>query len=367
VNIQSLAVKSSSHSYNVLIGIDITSNLSALLEEYAGIKPPRKLALLSDENVIDAIAQPISTSLSSAGFKVKSYSLESGESTKSISKVYPVYQWLIENSFDRKDAILAIGGGVTGDAVGYIAASYLRGVPLIQIPTTLLAMVDSSIGGKVAINHELGKNLIGQFYPPRLVVVDIANLRSLPEREFACGLAECVKHGLISGYTLFEWMEENQEKIMSREENVLVELIRKNLEVKAGIVQRDEMESGERAFLNLGHTFAHALEKELSYSNTLLHGEAVSLGLLAAVKLSEIRGKETKNLRTRLSSLLQNFNLPISMKLPSIEKLMLHMGRDKKVESNAINFVLLEEPSKLFLDKTVREDEVVKAWESIGI
>lgn len=367
MNIQSLAVKSSSHSYYVLIGVDITPQLAGFLEEHTGIKPPRKLALLSDENVNDSIAHPISTCLSSARFTVRSYTLESGESTKSISKVYPIYQWLIENSFDRKDPILAIGGGVTGDAVGYIAASYLRGVPLIQIPTTLLAMVDSSIGGKVAINHELGKNLIGQFYPPNLVLVDIANLRTLPDREFACGLAECVKHGLISGYPLFEWMEENQEKIMSRDENTLVELVRKNLEVKAAIVQRDEMESGERAFLNLGHTFAHALEKELSYSNTLLHGEAVSLGLLAAVKLSEIRGKETKALRTRLESLLQSFNLPISIKLPSIEKLMLHMGRDKKVESNAINFVLLEEPSKLFLDKTVKEEEVVQAWESISI
>jgi 3-dehydroquinate synthase len=243
-------------------------------------------------------------------------------------------------SAGRDTLLVALGGGVVGDLTGYVAASFQRGISFIQIPTTLLAQVDSSVGGKTAVNHPLGKNMIGAFYQPKAVIIDTTTLNTLPPREFSAGMAEVIKYGIIYDLAFFEWLEENQEALKSKDQQALVYAIRRSCEIKAEIVAQDEKESGIRALLNLGHTFGHAIEAEQGYGNWL-HGEAVAAGMILAAKASEAKGwLETSETR-RIVDLVESFELPVNK--PDgmgYSPFMQHMRRDKKVDAGQIRFVL---------------------------
>jgi 3-dehydroquinate synthase len=360
-NKTTLAVQSFARTYHIHIAPTLLEETGVLLGQSFELSAGKKMVVLYDSNCNEYL-DTIKESLKEMDVEVISYSLPAGEGTKSFSTIYPVYSWLIENAVDRNTPVLALGGGVTGDAAGFVASTYLRGVPFVQIPTTLLAMVDSSIGGKVGINHELGKNLIGSFYPPHLVLIDIETLRTLPEREFCCGLAECVKHALLSGDSLFSWMEEHAALILDRDENTLLELLKRNIEIKKSIVEKDEKESGVRAYLNLGHTFGHALEKEYGYSSKLLHGEAVSLGLIAASKLSADKNTLTKDHLSRLENLLTTLKLPVRTEITSQETLIQNMLRDKKMKNNLLHFVLLNGFGGPYVSSDITTDEIRTAW-----
>jgi 3-dehydroquinate synthase len=263
-----------------------------------------------------------------------------GESFKNWETLNTIFDALLTNRCERKTALIALGGGVVGDVAGFAAAVYLRGVPFIQVPTTLLAQVDSSVGGKTGINHPLGKNMIGAFHQPRLVLADIATLETLPPRELAAGLAEVIKYGLILDGAFFEWLEENMARLVAREPAALAYAVRRSCELKAQVVARDERESGPRALLNLGHTFGHAIEAGLSFG-TWLHGEAVAAGTVQAARLSLRLGSLAEADVQRVVALLQRANLPTAAPDLGVERYLELMGLDKKVEGGRLRLVLL--------------------------
>ncbi len=357
-NSTEISINSSQRTYSILVGENNLSDLpSVLIKDFAA----KKVFIVSDEYVLSIYKDKLKKIFDPfKSLKSNFFSLPQGEKTKSNEKVQVLYSWLIENKCDRHSIIVAFGGGVIGDAVGFVASTFLRGIRLVQVPTTLLSMVDSSVGGKVGINHEQGKNLIGAFYPPHLVIQDISLLSTLKKREFSAGLAECVKHSLISSKSDFEWTFDNRNEIFNSSQSHLSNYIRKNILIKANVVEKDEKEIGIRAFLNFGHTFGHAIEKEYGYSNKVLHGEGVSLGMIAALKISEYCFNLDPNVLNRTRTLLNFFSLPTKMKLPPLEKLLESMSRDKKNRSDHINFVLLSEIGSPILkdgiDQTIIED-----------
>ncbi len=352
-------VQTSSGTYPVIVANQSLDKLGSLLKD---IQLGPKVSIIQDENVEKLYSPRIEKSL--GDYSPNLMTLPSGETSKSFSVLYPYFQELIEAKLDRHSTLIALGGGVTGDAVGFLASTYLRGIDFIQIPTTLLSMVDSSIGGKVGINHELGKNLIGAFHPPKLVVIDPSLLTSLPEREYLSGLGECIKHALISGHTLFEESIALKEKLKQKDLEILPEFIYNNLQVKKNIVEADEKEAGVRAFLNLGHTFAHALENYFNYG-TLLHGEAVCLGLICALRMSEEVFNLDSSVRVGLIEFLKFMRLPTKVEGIETTQLIKLMTRDKKTICGKTNFVLLKNIGEPVLFSDVSEGMLDRAWEEI--
>ena len=357
-----LLVNSSLRSYNIHLGQDILKHSPEFLSTVSSSKD---VYIITDSNVSKLYLENISKILSDSSYNVNSYILPSGEKTKSLNHIQDIYTWLIEKLCNRNSIIIALGGGVIGDAVGFAASTFMRGVTFVQVPTTLLAMVDSSIGGKVGINHTLGKNLIGSFYPPHLVIQDVSLLASLSARELSAGLAECVKHSLINSRDLFDWTYDNRKKLISMEPEDLIELIYKNLLVKAEIVEKDEHEKSIRAFLNFGHTFAHAIEKEYGYTSELLHGEAVAIGTMAALFLSEKVFNIDKVIIKKTEEILKCFNLRTKIKLNSFENILDTLKRDKKNNSKNINFVLLSEIGAPTLKNDLELDLIKDAYSFI--
>ena len=264
-----------------------------------------------------------------------------GEQTKSWQTLNRVFDALLEGRCGRDTLIVALGGGVIGDLAGFAAAVYQRGVPFIQVPTTLLAQVDSSVGGKTAINHALGKNMIGAFHQPRAVISDVATLDTLPERELRSGLAEVIKHGVALDAAFVEWLESNVEKILEKDRAALAYAVRRSCELKARIVAEDERESGARALLNFGHTFGHAIEAGTGYG-TWLHGEAVAAGMVMAAELSALMGHLKKTEVARLRTLLKRAGLPVAGPALAPERLMELMALDKKAAKGRTRFIVLE-------------------------
>jgi 3-dehydroquinate synthase len=282
----------------------------------------------------------LTAALRGAGVGVVPVTVPDGESFKNWETLNTILDALLTNRCERKTALIALGGGVIGDLAGFAAAVYLRGVPFIQVPTTLLAQVDSSVGGKTGINHPLGKNMIGAFYQPRLVLADISTLDTLPPRELAAGLAEVIKYGLILDRAFFDWLETNMARLVGREPAALTYAVRRSCELKAQVVAQDERESGLRAVLNLGHTFGHAIEAGLSFG-TWLHGEAVAAGTVQAARLSQRLGWLSEAEVQRVVSLLQRANLPTAAPDLGVERYLELMGLDKKVEGGKLRLVLL--------------------------
>jgi 3-dehydroquinate synthase len=300
----------------------------------------KQVAIVTNTTVAPLYLDSLRSALEAHGVKVVPIVLPDGEAYKNGETLNQIYDALLTHRCERKTTLIALGGGVIGDLTGYAAATYLRGVPFIQVPTTLLAQVDSSVGGKTGINHPLGKNMIGAFYQPRLVLADTTTLNTLPDRELSAGLAEVIKYGLIGDLPFFEWLEQNIDKLRARDPVALAYAIRRSCEDKAKVVAADEKEGGIRALLNLGHTFGHAIESGMGYGNWL-HGEAVAAGTVLAADLSRRLGwlSEADVVRTR--KLFELAGLPIVAPNLGAEKYLDMMGLDKKVEGGKIRFVLL--------------------------
>ena len=350
------------HSYELIIEPGLLSRMGPLVKAVA---PNPRAAILADENVFKDFGKPVQASLESAGYNVVAHAFPSGEDNKTLANAALLYEVLIANKFERKSPVLAIGGGVAGDTVGFVAGTYQRGVPFVQIPTTLLAMVDSSVGGKTGVNLPGGKNMVGVFHQPNLVIIDTDTLATLPVRELRCGLAECVKHGVIRDETLFQWIGANLDKIFQLDPAALVELVRRNVQIKANVVMADEKETGERAHLNYGHTFGHAIEATAGYG-TYHHGEAISLGMVAATRLAAELKFCDASLVTRLVDLLDAIGLPTSAtNLAPTPALLDKMRVDKKVSGGKIRLVLPRKMGDIFITADVSDAAIADAWETL--
>ena len=334
---QLLRVALGERSYPIHVGSGVLSDAGALL---APLLASKRALVVTNPVVAAHWLAPLRQSLADAGIDVQPLLIPDGEEHKTIDTLSGVLTRFLEHGAERTTSVIALGGGVVGDIAGFAAAVYQRGVPLVQIPTTLLAQVDSSVGGKTGVNHALGKNMIGAFYQPRAVLIDTDCLRTLPEREFSAGLAEVIKYGAIRDVAFFEWLEDEMPKLCARDGDALRHAIVQSCRIKAQIVAADERESGERALLNFGHTFAHAIETGIGYGEWL-HGEAVAAGMVTAAKLSARIGWIEDDVVARLVALLENAGLPVEAPRMEIDRWMALLGRDKKVERGKLRLVLL--------------------------
>lgn len=330
-----VAVDLKSGSYAIYIGQSLENGLACAL---AGKKFSHRALVISDENVAPLFGARVLAALDGAGFEASVFAVAPGEGSKSLETAQSLYTAAIERGLDRRSPILALGGGVVGDLAGFVAATYLRGVPLLQLPTTLLAQVDSSVGGKVAVNHPLGKNLIGAFYQPQAVVMDLTALRSLPPRELSAGLAEIVKYGVIYDAAFFNALAEDAERILSFDADALARVVARSCEIKAAVVREDERETGLRMILNFGHTIAHAIELDSHYRYN--HGEAVAIGMHGALLLSCWKGWLPVEMVEQLKALLTALRLPLYAEGCDAARMFELLFHDKKVVDGAIQWVL---------------------------
>ena len=332
-------------SYAIKVGSGLLPRLGA---ECAQLKLGQRCAVVTDSNVGRHFARAALKSLSASGFEPVLITVPAGEKSKRLAVVEKCYDQLAAHRLERKSFIVALGGGVVGDLAGFVAATYLRGIPFVQVPTTLLAQVDSSVGGKTGVNLHAGKNLVGAFYQPRLVLCDLDTLKTLPKREFVSGLAEVIKYGIIYDAILFAQLERNLPKLLQRDAATLAAVIARCCEIKADVVGQDETESGLRAILNFGHTIGHAIENSSGYGK-FLHGEAISIGQVAAARLSQTLLGFSSGEVGRIEKLFANAGLPVKIKLNSTkrEKLFTAVKLDKKVSDGEIKFVLAKKLGKV--------------------
>jgi len=353
-------------SYDIHVGPGLLARAGTLIRPL--LKMPA-LFVVADENVADLHWPALAASLDEAGIRHHLYRVPSGEGSKSFARLEDLLSAILDTRPERSTALLAFGGGVVGDLTGFAASILLRGVPFIQIPTTLLSQVDSSVGGKTGINMAQGKNLVGSFHQPRLVLADIDLLSTLPRRELASGYAEVVKYGLIDDPDFFAWLEKHGPALLDGDAEARAYAVRHSCQAKARTVAGDERESGIRALLNLGHTFGHALEAETGFSTKILHGEAVALGSLMAFDLSARLGLSPAPALDRLRAHLDAVGMPT--RLPAIEggwqveRLMAHFAHDKKVDQGRLTFILARGIGQSFISRDVPEDslrEVLRDW-----
>lgn len=362
MQIETLNVNLPGREYDILIGPGLLAEAGARIKPFL-TRP--KVAIITDETVADLHLSSLQSGLQSAGIASVSLSLPAGEKTKGWIGLETAVEWLIEQRVERDDIVIAFGGGVIGDLAGFAAAILRRGVNFVQIPTSLLAQVDSSVGGKTGINSPLGKNLIGAFHQPKLVLADTDVLNTLSRREFTSGYGEVVKYGLLGDAQFFDWLEENGPDMAAGDMEKRIKAVRRSCEMKADIVERDEKERGDRALLNLGHTFGHALESATGYSDRLLHGEGVAIGCALAFELSQRLGlcsqEAPSRVRQHLSSMGMKKDLSdISGELPDADGLIALMGQDKKVTDGKIAFILARGIGDAFVEKSV-DMEIVKS------
>ncbi len=333
---KTLELELGERSYPIHIGAGLLTRAELIVPHLIG----ERFAIISNETVAPLYLQVCETTL--AEYQPVVIVLPDGEQYKTLDVLDKVFTTLLTERCDRRTTLLALGGGVIGDMTGFAAACYLRGVPFIQLPTTLLAQVDSSVGGKTGVNHRLGKNMIGAFYQPRCVVIDTDTLDTLPDRELSAGLAEVIKYGLLHDASFFEWLESNVDKLLERDKEALSSAILRSCEIKAAIVAADEREAGIRALLNLGHTFGHAIEAAMGYG-TWLHGEAVAAGIMIAADLSHRFGWLQAEELARIETVLARAGLPVRAPAAMTpERFMAFMSLDKKVQSGRLRLVLLE-------------------------
>ena len=331
-----LNVELADKSYPIYIGSNLLSSKSLLSDHIQG----KQVMVVTNTTIAPLYLEKLKDALSD--FNVESVVLPDGEEFKTLETLNKVFDALLKAKFDRSSTLVALGGGVVGDITGYAAASYQRGVNFIQVPTSLLSQVDSSVGGKTGVNHELGKNMIGAFYQPKAVIIDVDTLDTLSDQEYSAGMAEVIKYGLLGNADFFSMLETNIESIMARNKDLIIEIIFNSCKDKASIVALDEFERGKRALLNLGHTFGHGIENAFGYGN-YLHGEAVSIGMVMAAKLSMDEGHLSNEDAIRVESILSKADLPISIKKSiGSETLIEAMSLDKKSIDGKIRLVLLK-------------------------
>ncbi len=354
MNIETVAVDLGSRSYHVRIGRGLLDRAG---HEVVALAGKRRVAILTDETVAARHLPRLQDALRAQGIEASALALPAGEATKCWARLGEAVEWLIAQRIERKDLVIALGGGVIGDLAGFASAILRRGVRFVQIPTTLLAQVDSSVGGKTGINSPLGKNLIGAFHQPALVLADIDVLTTLSPRDFRAGYGEVAKYGLLGDEAFFDWLE-TAGPTLAADPVALQRAVRHSVAMKAGIVQRDETEQGERALLNLGHTFGHALESATGYSDRLLHGEGVAIGCTLAFDLSARMGLCSQEAPSRVAAHFAAMGLPsrigqIARELPDDEALIALMGQDKKVQDGKLRFVLAHGIGRAFVTDAV--------------
>ena len=334
--------------YPIYIGESLYADAARIVAHL----PQKKAAIITNETIAPLYLAPLQAALEAAGVAVTPVILPDGEAYKTWETLNLIFDALLGARAERKTTLIALGGGVIGDMTGFAAACYQRGAPFIQIPTTLLAQVDSSVGGKTAINHPLGKNMIGAFYQPRAVLADMAVLDTLPERELSAGLAEVIKYALLGDVQFLAWLEQHIEALRARDRATLAEAVRHCCQMKADIVGKDEKETGVRALLNLGHTFGHAIEAGMGYG-AWLHGEAVAAGMVLAAETSRLLGWISEADVARVTALIERAGLPILSPDLGVDAWISHMGHDKKVEEGQLRFVLLRQLGQAVIEKGV--------------
>ena len=324
----------------------------------------KRVVIVTNTTVGPLYSARLRDTLAAAGVESFEIVLPDGETHKNWQTLNQIFDQLIEKRCERKTTLIALGGGVVGDMTGFAAATYQRGAPYIQIPTTLLAQVDSAVGGKTAINHPQGKNMIGAFYQPKLVLADTDLLSTLPKREFSAGMAEVIKYGLIRDLPFFEWLEANIERIMAREQDAIIHAIYESCRNKAEVVAQDEMENGIRAILNLGHTFGHAIETASGYG-TWLHGEAVAMGIMLAADLSRRDGRFPKASIARIRAILHRAELPTTSPDMSFETYWELMMHDKKISDGKVSFILMDRIGNAHIKNDVLRQTVLSTLSSV--
>lgn len=355
---ESVFIDLEERSYNIVVG----EGVIRIAATFQGLPTANAALIVSNSTVAPLYASALRSALHSRYPMIHEVLLPDGEEYKNWETLQLIFDALLSNACDRKTVLFALGGGVIGDMTGFAAASYMRGVPFVQVPTTLLAQVDSSVGGKTAINHPQGKNMIGAFYQPRLVVCDLATLDSLPLRELSAGLAEVIKYGPIADTNFMDWLESSMEALLARERSALAHAVRRSCEIKAWVVSQDEKETGLRAILNFGHTFGHAIEAGMGYG-VWLHGEGVAAGMVMAAELSRRLGLVDAAFVERLTALIARAGLPTKGPVLDVTdnagRYLELMRIDKKSEGGEIRFVLIDGPGKAVVraapDALVRE------------
>jgi 3-dehydroquinate synthase len=362
---QTVHVPLAGREYDVRIGEGLLARAG---QEITGLLKRPRVAIVSDENVAAQHLATLEAALSAEGIESTALTLPAGESTKQWPEFSRTVEWLLDQKIERSDIVIALGGGVIGDLVGFAAAVLRRGVRFVQMPTSLLAQVDSSVGGKTGINAPQGKNLIGAFHQPALVLADIDVLDSLQPRDFLAGYGEVVKYGLLGDAKFFDWLEKNATLAAAGDKELRAYAVKRSVEMKAEIVLRDETEQGDRALLNLGHTFCHAFEAATGYSSRLLHGEGVAIGCAMAFELSSRLGlcpqEDPSRVRAHLKAMGMKVDLAdIDGDLPGAEALLDLMGQDKKVVDGQLRFVLARGIGQAFVTSDVPKDQVLKLLE----
>ncbi len=359
-----ILVKSSKGNYPILVGRNMIAETGKLLK-----KMPFKgnVFIVTQSTIAKFYLKPLENSLKKAGYKFNSFQIPNGEKAKSSEELLKLYDAMIDCGLERRDIVIALGGGVVGDLAAFAASTYLRGIAFMNIGTTLLAQVDSSIGGKTAINLKQGKNLVGTFYPPKMVISDVDVLKTLPLRELKAALAEVLKYGMIRDSAILDILEKNAEKILKGDPLILEELVVKCSQIKAKIVTRDEFETkGERAILNYGHTFGHAFEKAGKYRD-FLHGEAVSLGMNCAARVAVEMGLLDVKIADRQTRIMKSLDLPlVAKKKYALAELMQAMQKDKKKDSGKICYILPDRTAHVGIFKNVSEKYIRKVLRDLG-
>lgn len=348
--------------YNIVIENDF----SKLAEHVTKLEiSGRKLAVITDSNVGPLYADKVAQCLKETGNNIFVYTFEAGEKNKNLNTVQDVYEFLIKNKFDRKDMLVALGGGVVGDLTGFAAATYLRGIDFIQVPTSLLAQVDSSIGGKTGVDFRAYKNMVGAFHQPRLVYMNTSTLSSLNTRLFNSGFGEILKHGLIKDASYFQWLKDNIEKIAALDSGYLEEMIYRSCKIKRKVVENDPTEKGERAQLNFGHTLGHAIEKQMNFE--LYHGECVVLGMIAALNICVERGTITKEEYDDIYNTFKAYNFPMTVDKTTIDEVIAASKNDKKMDGNKVKFILLKKVGEAYIDMTVDDNTMRRSLKNVVI
>lgn len=354
---QEIKVELGERSYRIAIGSDMLAGLSGRLKDFGF----SRIAVISNPTVYGLYGNVLSGSLEEEGFDAPVIIIPDGEEYKELLWAYYIYGELLKQRLDRASAVIALGGGVIGDISGFAASTYMRGLSFIQVPTTLLAQVDSSVGGKTGVNHPLGKNMIGTFYQPRLVWADTGTLRSLPKREFLAGIAEVIKYGVIWDETLFRFLDEKREEILSLDREAVEHIVKRSCEIKAEIVSKDERETGLRAVLNYGHTIGHALETATGYTE-YLHGEAIAIGMCLEARLSSLLGIMEEKEAEEIRSLIRSYGLPAEMP-PGIDpdRLIGAMELDKKAVAGRLKFILPEKTGSFRIQAVADISKIIEA------
>ncbi|MEC9413973.1 MAG: 3-dehydroquinate synthase [Pseudomonadota bacterium] len=359
-SIKKIQIDLKDNPYEIIIGSKLIDELPDILSNFLGRK---NIYIICDEGIGSIILPKIRNVLDKSGYNVFVSLIPSGESSKNFKIVENTISELLDKGIERSDALIALGGGVIGDLTGFISSIIFRGIDFIQIPTTLLAQVDSSVGGKTAINVQQGKNLVGTFHQPKIVISDVSLLSSLPEREIKCGLAEIIKYSVLGDRNFFDWLVNNRNDLLNLNQEKLTLAVENSCSMKSKIVQNDEFEKGERALLNLGHTFGHAIEKHFSDTDLLLHGEAISIGMAFAAKFSSSHGELSQMECEELINLLKDYSLPTSLEdidgKISQDEIMKLMKHDKKRINEKNTLILLKEIGKAYISNDIDDEDLV--------